>query len=145
MKKIIVLMIACCALLQVRAAELDWTTDVPAALAKAKAENKTVLLDFTGSDWCGWCIKFKKEALDTPEFQDYAAKNLVLVEVDFPRKLQQSEELKSANKALAGQYNITGYPTFVVLNKDGKQIGRQDGYEPGGAKAFIDKINGFKK
>lgn len=138
-------MIACCALLQVRAAELDWTTDVPAALAKAKAENKTVLLDFTGSDWCGWCIKFKKEALDTPEFQDYAAKNLVLVEVDFPRKLQQSEDLKSANKALAGQYNITGYPTFVVLNKDGKQIGRQDGYEPGGAKAFIDKINGFKK
>lgn len=145
MKKIITVMIACCALLQVRAAELDWTTDVPAALAKAKAENKTVLLDFTGSDWCGWCIKFKKEALDTPEFQDYAAKNLVLVEVDFPRKLQQSEDLKSANKALAGQYNITGYPTFVVLNKDGKQIGRQDGYEPGGAKAFIDKINGFKK
>jgi thioredoxin-related protein len=138
-------MVACCALLQVRAAELNWTTDVPAALAKAKAENKTVLLDFTGSDWCGWCIKFKKEAIDTPEFQDFAAKNLVLVELDFPRKKEQSAELKKANKALSEQYNITGFPTFVVLNKTGKEIGRQDGYEPGGAKAFIDKINSFKK
>jgi thioredoxin-related protein len=145
MKKIITLMIACCALFQVRAAELDWTTDVPAALAKAKAENKTVLLDFTGSDWCGWCIKFKKEALDTTEFQDYASNNLVLVELDYPRKKPQSADLKKANKALAEQYNISGYPTFIVLNKNGKEIGRQDGYEPGGAKAFIDKINSFKK
>ena len=138
-------MIACCALLQVRAAELSWTTDLPAALAKSKADNKTVLLDFTGSDWCGWCIKFKKEAIDTPEFQEFAAKNLVLVELDFPRKKPQSDELKSANKALGEKYNITGYPTFVLLNKDGKEIGRQEGYAPGGAQAFIDKINGFKK
>lgn len=145
MKKIVILMIACCALLQVHAAELDWTTDVPAAVAKAKAENKTVLLDFTGSDWCGWCIKFKNEAINTPEFQDFAAKNLVLVELDFPRKKPQSAELKQANKALGEKYNITGYPTFVFLNKDGKEIGRQEGYESGGAKAFIDKINRFKK
>ena len=145
MKKIIATLITCCAVLQLSAAELEWTTDTSAALAKAKTENKLVLLDFTGSDWCGWCIKFKKEALDTPEFHDYAANNLVLVEVDFPRRKQQSAELKKANKALAQKYNITGYPTFVVLNKDGKEIGRQDGYEPGGAKAFIDEINGFKK
>lgn len=145
MKKIIALMIACCALLQVRAAEIAWTTDVPAALAKAKAENKTVLLDFTGSDWCSWCIKFKKEAIDTPEFQDYAAKNLILVELDFPRKKPQSAELKEANKALGEKYNVSGYPTFVFLDKSGKEIGRQEGYEPGGAKGFIDKINGFKK
>ena len=138
-------MIACCALLQVRAAELNWTTDVPAALAKAKAENKMVLLDFTGSDWCGWCIKFKNEALDTSDFQDYAAKNLVLVELDFPRKKPQSAELKKANKDLGGQYNITGYPTFVFLDKNGKEVGRQEGYKPGGPKAFIDEINGFKK
>jgi len=145
MKKIVALLIACCALLQTRAAEPEWLTDVPAALARAKADNKTVLLDFTGSDWCGWCIKFKKEALDTPEFQEFAAKNLVLVELDFPRKKPQSADLKEANKALGQKYNITGYPTFVFLNKDGKEIGRQEGYEPGGAKAFIDKINGFKK
>ena len=145
MKKIAALLIVCCAALQLRAAALDWTTDAQAALAKASAENKLVLLDFTGSDWCGWCIKFKKEALDTQEFQDFAANNLVLVEVDFPRRKAQSADVKKANKALAEKYNVSGYPTFVVLNKDGKEIGRQDGYEPGGAKAFIDKINGFKK
>jgi thioredoxin-related protein len=145
MKKIAAVLIACCALMQVRAAELEWMTDLPKALAQAKKENKMVLMNFTGSDWCGWCIKFKKEALDEQAFKEYAAKNLVLVEVDFPNKKPQSAELKKANQALATKYNVSGYPTFVVLSKDGKEIGRQDGYEPGGAQAFIDKLNGFKK
>jgi protein disulfide-isomerase len=145
MKKITIILAACCALLQVRAAELSWSTDVPQAVAKAKAEDKLVLLDFTGSDWCGWCIKFKNEALDTKEFQDYAGKDLVLVELDYPHKKEQSAELKAANKALAEKYNITGFPTFVVLNKEGKEIGRQVGYETGGPQAFIAQINGFKK
>ena len=145
MKKITTLLIAVCALLQVRAAELAWTTDVPKAVAKAKAEDKLVLLDFTGSDWCGWCIKFKNEALDTKQFQDYAGKNLVLVELDFPHKTAQSNDLKNANHALATKYNVTGFPTFVVLNKDGREIGRQEGYQEGGAKAFIAEIEGFKK
>lgn len=145
MKKIFALLITSCLLLQVRAAELSWTTDLPQALAKAKAENKTVLMDFTGSDWCGWCIKFKKEALDTKDFQDYAAANLVLVELDFPNKKPQSAELKAANQVLGEKYNVNGYPTFVVLNKDGKEIGRQVGYKPGGAKAFMAEIDGFKK
>lgn len=145
MKKITTLIIACCALLQVRGAELAWSTDLPKAVAQAKAENKMVLMDFTGSDWCGWCMKFKKEALDTTEFQDYAAKNLVLVEVDFPNKKPQSDDLKKANKALGQQYKVDGYPTFVVLNKDGKEIGRQVGYQTGGPQAFITEIEGFKK
>lgn len=132
-------------MLQVRAAELAWSTDVPKAVAQAKTDDKLVLLDFTGSDWCGWCIKFKKEALDQQAFQDFAAKNLVLVEVDFPNKKPQSDDLKKANKALAEKYNVNGYPTFVVLNKNGKEIGRQEGYREGGAQAFIDEINGFKK
>lgn len=145
MKKIIVLLVACCALIQVRAAELSWSTDVPQAVSKAKADDKLVLLDFTGSDWCSWCIKFKNEALDTKEFRDYAGKNLVLVELDFPNKKEQSAELKAANKALSDKYNVTGFPTFVVLNKDGKEIGRQVGYKPGGPQAFIAEINDFKK
>jgi protein disulfide-isomerase len=146
MKKVIIsLVVACCALLQVRAAELSWSTDVPQAVAKAKAADKLVLLDFTGSDWCGWCIKFKSEALDTKEFQEYAGKNLVLVELDFPRKTEQSADLKAANKTLAEKYNVNGFPTFVVLNKDGKEIGRQVGYQEGGPKAFIAEIEGFKK
>jgi thioredoxin-related protein len=144
MKKIALMLLTCCAALQLSAAEPQWLTDVPQAVAQAKKENKMVLLDFTGSDWCSWCMKFKKEALDMPEFTDYAGKNLVLVEVDFPNRKPQTAELKRANKALGEKYKIDGYPTFVVLSKDGKEIGRQDGYQPGGAKAFIAELDGFK-
>lgn len=144
MKKIALMLLACCAALQLRAVETVWTTDVPQALAQAKKDNKMVLLDFTGSDWCSWCMKFKKEALDTTEFNEYAGKNLVLVEVDFPNKKPQSDTLKSANKALGEKYKVNGYPTFVVLNKDGKELGRQEGYQPGGPKAFITELDGFK-
>ena len=64
------------------------------AQKQAKSEKKIVLMDFAGSDWCGWCIKFRKEVLDTDEFKAYAAKNVVLVEMDFPHKKTQAEELK---------------------------------------------------
>ena len=86
MKKILITLLAATVFWQVNAAESTWLTDLPKAEAQAKADNKIILMDFTGSDWCGWCIKFKKEVLDTKEFQDYAAKNVVLVEVDFPNK-----------------------------------------------------------
>jgi thioredoxin-related protein len=145
MKKIAAMLLMCCGLAVAGAAEPHWLTNVPQAIAQAKKENKMVLLDFTGSDWCGWCIKFKKEALDTTEFSDYAAKNLVLVEVDFPHKTPQSSDLKKANQALGQQYKVEGYPTFVVLSQDGKELGRQDGYEAGGPKAFIAKLDNFKK
>ena len=144
MKRTAIGLLACCALLQAGAAEAKWLTDLPTAQAQAKKENKQVLLDFTGSDWCGWCIKFNKEVLSTPEFAEYAAKNLVLVEVDFPRKKEQSAELKKANSALGSKYKADGYPTFVVLNKHGKEIGRQEGYSAGGPTAFIAKLEGFK-
>ena len=74
MKKILIALLAATVLWQVTAAEAIWLTDLPKAQAQAKTENKIVLLNFTGSDWCGWCIKFKKDVLDTPEFQAYAAK-----------------------------------------------------------------------
>jgi protein disulfide-isomerase len=144
MKKILITLLAATAFWQVNAAESTWLTDLPKAEAQAKAENKLVLMDFTGSDWCGWCIKFKKEVLDTKEFQDYAAKNVVLVEVDFPNKKAQTADLKKANKALQKEYKVDGFPTLVVLDKDGKEIGRQVGYAPGGPSAFIKKIEGFK-
>src|ERR1039458_9663377 len=122
MKKILITMLAATVFWQVNAAENNWPTDLPKAQAQAKAENKIVLMDFTGSDWCPWCIKFKKEVLDTAEFQEYAAQNAVLVELDYPHKKVQSGELKEANAALKAQYDIHGYPTLVVLNKDGKEI-----------------------
>ena len=145
MKKIAVLLLSCCALLQAQAVDRGWFTDVPQALAKAKKENKMVVLDFTGSDWCTWCMKFKKEAIDTQEFATYASQNLVLVEVDFPRRTAQAAELKKANKALEAQYHVDGFPTFVFLSKDGKELGRQSGYHPGGPQPFIARLERLKK
>jgi protein disulfide-isomerase len=144
MKKILITMLAATVFWQVNAAESVWLTDLPKAQAQAKTENKIVLMDFTGSDWCPWCIKFKKEVLDTAEFKDYAAKNVVLVELDYPHK-KQDAALKKANAQLKDQYKITGFPTLVVLDKDGKEIGRQVGYLSGGPKAFIAELEGYKK
>jgi thioredoxin-related protein len=118
-----------------------WGDDYKTALATAAKENKKVLLDFTGSDWCGWCIKLKKEAFDQPAFKEYADKNLVLVEIDFPQGKSQSPELKKQNNALQEQYQVQGFPTLVVLDPEGKVIKRQSGYIPGGPKGFIDWLN----
>jgi thioredoxin-related protein len=112
---------------------------------QAKTENKPILLDFTGSDWCGWCMKMKKESLDTPMFKHYAEKNLVLVEVDFPHGKTQPESVKKQNKELSQKYSANGFPTFVLVDKDAKELGRQGGYLEGGPTAFIAKLNTFYK
>jgi protein disulfide-isomerase len=143
MKKITVALMACWALAQAGAAELDWMTDLGKAQAKAKEENRLVLMDFTGSDWCPWCIKLRKEVFSTPEFTEYAKKNLVPVEIDFPQRKQQPAELKKANRALQAKYEIRGYPTVVVLNGQGKKVGEL-GYEAGGPKPFIAKLQELK-
>src|SRR5436190_6758968 len=97
-------------------AAAGWDDNYDKAIAQAKEEKKLVMLDFTGSDWCGWCIKLNKEVFSKPEFSDYAKKNLVLVEVDFPRTKKLSSEQKKANEALQEKYQIRGYPTLVVLD-----------------------------
>jgi protein disulfide-isomerase len=112
---------------------------------QAKTENKPILLDFTGSDWCGWCMKMKKESLDTPIFKHYAEKNLVLVEVDFPHSKPQPENVKKQNKELSQKYGANGFPTFVLVDKYAKELGRQAGYLEGGPTAFIAKLNTFYK
>jgi thioredoxin-related protein len=143
MKRNAIAMLACCVLLQAGAAELNWLTDLPKAQAAAKADSKLVMLDFTGSDWCGWCIKLNKEIFSKPEFEEYAGKHLVLVEVDFPRAKPQSPELKKANQALQQKYKVEGYPTIVVLNSEGKKVGEL-GYMQGGPKAFIAELEKLK-
>ncbi len=139
MKKIVVCLLAGMALFQAAAEELKWMTDLPKAEAKAKSENKLVIMDFTGSDWCPWCIKLDKEVFSTPEFIKYADKNLVPVQVDFPNHKQQPEALKQANQELQKKYKIEGYPTVVVLDSNGKKLGEL-GYEPGGPKPFIERL-----
>jgi thioredoxin-related protein len=126
------------------AANCTWLTNYNKALELARAENKTVLLDFTGSDWCGWCTRMVKETFNQKEFANYAAKNLVLVEVDFPHNKVQSEELKAQNAELQRKFGGRGYPNFVLLDKEGKPLGRQSGYLEGGPRAFIAKLEGFK-
>jgi thioredoxin-related protein len=145
MKKIIFGLFAAWAVSQVAASEGEWLTDLPKALDRAKAEKKAVLMDFTGSDWCGWCKRFNKEVFSAAEFKEYAAKNLVLVEVDFPNQKKLGPELKKANEGLKSKYNVSGFPTLVVLNGEGREIGRQVGYMEGGPKAFIAKLEGFRK
>lgn len=117
----------------------QWTTDCPAALRQAKTEKKKVFLFFTGSDWCGWCKKIDREILGTSDFKSYAAQNLVLVKLDFPRGIPQSAQQKAANQKLAQQYGIEGFPTIVVLNSEGKSVG-QLGYMAGGPKPFIAEL-----
>ncbi len=125
-------------------AESVWLTDLPKAQAKAKEENKLVLMDFTGSDWCGWCIKLKKEVFSKPAFEAYAKKNLVLVEVDFPRTKAQPSALKKANEALSQKYAIEGYPTIIVLDGAGKKLGTL-GYMPGGPDVFLAELDKLRK
>jgi len=123
----------------------EWLTNFEAAKAQAQKDKKPILIDFTGSDWCGWCIKMKKETLDEKAFKDFAEKNLVLLEADFPERKPQADTIKKANEALKKKYGVEGFPTFLLLDSTGKEIGRQDGYLRGGPTAFIEKIEGWKK
>lgn len=116
-----------------------WMTDYDAALKQAAAENKYVLTDFSGSDWCSWCIKLDKEVFSKPEFIDYAKKNLILVMVDFPNSKPQSKEQKTANNALAKKYGIQGFPTVLIFNPQGEMI-KRTGYQRGGPEPYIEMI-----
>lgn len=144
MKKIFATLAAALVLVAANAADANWQTDLPKAQAQAAKEKKMVLLDFTGSDWCGWCIKLNKEVFSQPAFIDYAKTNLVLVEVDFPVKKKLSAEQTKANDALAKKYSIKGYPTIIVLDDQGKKIGELD-YGPGGPTPFIARLEKLKK
>ena len=125
-------------------AKPGWLTDFKQAQSEAKSNNKLMLVDFTGSDWCGWCIKLDKEVFSKPEFQEYASKNLILLEVDFPKGKQQSAEQQAQNRDLAEKHGIQGFPTILVLNGEGKKIGEL-GYMPGGAAAFIAQLDKLPK
>jgi len=105
-----------------------------------------VLLDFTGSDWCGYCQLLDKEVFTQPAFKNFADKNDILVTVDFPRQKQLPDDLKQQNDTLGQQFKIDGYPTLIVLDANGKELGRQVGYDPGsGPDAVIAKLKSFNK
>ena len=120
-----------------------WIESYHDALKQGKEQHKTILMNFTGSDWCPWCIKLEHEIFETAEFKQYAAKSLILLKLDFPQSLAQSDELKKQNQRLQEQYKIEGYPTVIVLNSEGKQIG-QLGYMEGGPGPFLAALKKLK-
>jgi protein disulfide-isomerase len=133
------------------AQELVWETNVTKAMAISTETKKPLLLFFTGSDWCGWCIRLQKEVLKTPEFAAWAKENVVLVELDYPRKAPQTEEIKKQNNELQMAFGIQGFPTIILANastKEGKVnfegIG-STGYVAGGPSAWLAVANGFLK
>jgi protein disulfide-isomerase len=126
-------------------AQQAWTTDYKNAQEEAKASHKLLFLNFTGSDWCGYCFQFDKAILSQPQFKDYASKNLILMEVDFPRRKAQSVETKNQNMELARRYQIEGFPTLVVLNGEGKTVWRFDGLFMGGVAAFLAELDKVRK
>src|SRR5258707_9770464 len=123
----------CCFALALGAAEAKWYFDVPQAQAVAKKERKLVFIDFTGSDWCGWCMKLKQEVFSTSEFKNYAHTNLVLVEIDLPHAKPLSIEQLTANMRAQEQYHVEGFPTIIVLSQEGQEIWRLPSYTPGTA------------
>ncbi len=98
-----------------------WETDVEVALALAKKENKAVMLEFTGSDWCPPCMMMAKKVFSKKEFVDAASKDFVLVHLDFPNG---DPELKKKNQPLAEKYKIEGFPTVILLDSEGKEFER---------------------
>ena len=126
---------------------LKWHTDMKDAIAVSKKENKPMFLFFTGSDWCGWCIRLQNEVFKTPEFTAWADK-VVLVDLDFPRSKPQEEAIKMQNQQLAQVFAVRGYPTVWFAKEgvtaDGKtnleQLG-STGYVAGGPKAWLEGAN----
>lgn len=116
-----------------------WLTDFAKAKEQAKTENKYMLMDFSGSDWCGWCIKLDKEVFAKPDFQKYAKTDLVMMLVDAPRRTKLPADVKAQNDRLAKEFGIRGYPTVILLSPDGKVAGRT-GYQKGGPKAYVAHI-----
>ena len=121
-----------------------FTDNLDEALAKAKAEGKLVYACFSGSDWCGWCIKLEREVLSKIEFVKGVKDDFVLVFIDSPRnKSLLSEYAKKANKGLAKKYGIRGYPTALILDGDGNTVGKT-GYRKGGAEGYVKHLMKFR-
>lgn len=125
-----------------------WIQDFAAAKARAAKESKDLLLDFTGSDWCSWCMKLDKEVFSTDEFKTAVVANFVLVKLDYPKdQTLVTEEVKKQNAGLQGDFNIEGYPSIFLTDASGRPYAKT-GYEAGGPENYLknlDKLRETKK
>lgn len=135
----------------VSAQNVVWHTDINKAVDLSNKTQKPMLLFFTGSDWCGWCIRLQKEVLKTAEFESWAKENVILVELDFPRRTPQSDEIKKQNMELQQMFQVRGYPTvwFVGVGKTDSKISLEKlgstGYVAGGPSAWLTGANRILK
>jgi thioredoxin-related protein len=128
-------------------ASVTWMGDFNAAKTKAANEHKLILVNFSGSDWCGPCIRLRKEILESDAFTNYASDKLVLVRADFPRqkKNQLSKEQVKLNEALADKYNADGkFPYTLLIDENGKVLRAWDGFPNETPEQFIAQINSLK-
>ena len=119
------------------AAHANWLTDFSVAKQQSADNGKPILLFFTGSDWCPPCIRMKERVLNTEEFADFAKEHLVLVELDFPRRTEIDADLEKRNRAMADEYEIAGFPTFILVQEEGKELARFSGFRRGGIASLI--------
>ena len=118
------------------AADATWLTDFARAKSLAEHRNKPILVNASGSDWCGWCIKLSREVFEKQAFQEFADDEFILFEADFPRHKEQSEQIQVQNDKLMEDYNIRGFPTVLVLDANGDVLART-GYRSGGACKYV--------
>ena len=122
-----------------------WLTNIEKAQALAKKEGRMVLVDFTGSDWCPPCKALHSKIFLSKEFKAYAKEKLVLVEIDFPRRKQLSDEQKKYNQAQAKKYGLRGVPMVLVLDSKGKQVHKEVGFRGQSPKAYINNLKSLGK
>lgn len=117
-----------------------WLDDFEAAKKLAASGNKLLFVDFSGSDWCGWCIRLEKEVFSQKEFLDGVKDKFVLVFIDSPQnKKLLSPAAAKQNAALVERYGIRGFPTVLILDAEGNQIA-QTGYRRGGAEPYLEHL-----
>lgn len=124
----------------VQAAKSQWLSDPVEARKMATAAKLPILINFEGSDWCHWCELLDKEVFEKKEFQDYARQNLILLALDFPQQKPQPPEVAQRNEEMSRKYNVEGFPTLLITDASGTEIGRMVGYQAGGAAAFVKKV-----
>ena len=150
MKKLILVVLFISSFTSFSQKDLKWYTDFTEAAKISQKTHKPILANFTGSDWCGWCKVLKREVFVTDEFKKWAKKNVILLELDFPRRKQLSPELKKQNYALQRAFGVRGYPTVWLFSVGNKKDPKKDlvplgktGYRKGGPKVWIASIDKY--
>ncbi|QEM10633.1 MULTISPECIES: thioredoxin family protein [Mucilaginibacter] len=126
---------------------MSWLGDFSAAKNQATQQHKRILINFSGSDWCGPCIRLRSEILETETFEAYAKDHLVLVRADFPRqkKNQPSNEQVKLNEALADKYNAEGkFPYTLLVDETGKVLKTWDGFPNETPEQFVDDLSAVR-